>query len=193
MSDEKQDGAIAVARWRREECRIIRSLLDPVLTPAELDQVAIYCNHSGLEILIDQVYVTRFSGKLSIEPSIAGYRSVAARYPDYAGSGNPEWFTEDGEIHAVWLQREPPAGARVAVYRRGDERPTVGIARYASYVQTDKQGKPRAQWATMPEVMIAAAAERQALQKAFPLQHELAQMRRDVEPDEGRTLDGGET
>jgi len=43
------------------------------------------------------------------------------------------------------------------------------VARYESYVQ-QANGKPRSNWATMPEVMLATAAERQALGKAFPLQ-----------------------
>jgi phage recombination protein Bet len=171
MSEDRKAGAIAVARWNREECTLIRKLVKPALSPDELDQVAIFCNHSGLEILIDQVYLSRFGDKLNIEPTIEGYRAIAARYDTYAGSGNPEWFDQDGEIYSVWLKNEHPAGARIEIYRYGDDRPTVGVARYESYVQKDGNGRLRGNWGSMPEVMLAAAAERQALSKAFPLQH----------------------
>jgi hypothetical protein len=55
----------------------------------------------------------------------------------------------------------------VIVYKDG--KPFPGIARFDSFAARNKQGALMAQWARMPDHMIAKCAEVQALRKAFPL------------------------
>jgi hypothetical protein len=101
--------------------------------------------------------------------SIDGARLVAQRSDKYRGQTAPEWCGEDGKWREAWLDEvNPPAAARVGVYHADyPERPTYGVARYRSYVQTKSDGAPNATWWRMPDVMLAKCAEMLALRKAF--------------------------
>jgi hypothetical protein len=68
----------------------------------------------------------------------------------------------------VWLADGPPLAARVGVLRSDFKEPCWGVARFVSYVQMTKEGKPTRMWATMPDVMIAKCAEALAMRRAFP-------------------------
>jgi phage recombination protein Bet len=108
--------------------------------------------------------------KWTIQTEIDGYRVIAARAARDAGIvlsyGDTTWFDADGQPYDVWVRPEPPAAARVTVYRNG--KPFPGVARFASFASYTRDGKLMANWASMPEHMIAKCAEAQALRRAFP-------------------------
>ncbi len=56
----------------------------------------------------------------------------------------------------------------MGVWRKGFREPAYGVARFAAYAQTKKEGGLTAMWQRMPDVMIAKCAEALALRKAFP-------------------------
>ena len=111
-----------------------------------------------------------YRDKWTIQTEIDGYRVIAARAARDAGVvlsyGDTTWYDGDGQPYDVWVHPEAPAAARVVVYRDG--KPFPGVARFASFASFSKEGKLMANWATLPEHMIAKCAEAQALRKAFP-------------------------
>jgi phage recombination protein Bet len=100
---------------------------------------------------------------------IDGFRAVAHRTGQFAGRIGPEWCGTDGVWKDVWLEKGPPAAARVGVLRKDCQSPIWGTALYKSFCRTKKDGQPMALWATMPELLLGKCAEAQALRAAFPL------------------------
>lgn len=110
--------------------------------------------------------VKRFSTQLqqdvmTIQIGIDGYRFMAARsHPDYGGTDEPEYeFEADGKTLKL---------ARIRVWKKGFEHPTVGIAFWTEYCPADLSSRSAFMWKKMPRLMLAKCAEALALRKAYP-------------------------
>lgn len=127
------------------------------------------CKRTGLDPLVNQIYaVFRWDSrlgkeKMTIQTGIDGMRLIAQRTGEYAGQDDASYLPEDESSQV-------PIKATVTVYKAmgGARVPFTATARWAEYIQLDKQGKPMGLWGKMPYLMLAKCAEALALRKAFP-------------------------
>lgn len=188
-SDQQRTPALA-GHLTEGQLETLRRTIAHDLTDDELALFAAVCQRTGLDPFAKQIYAIKRTSRrkvrgqwvdedvLTIQTGIDGFRLAAQRSALYAGQDPPEWCGPDGQWTEVWLSDEPPAAARVAVYRKDFARPVVGVAKFDSYADrwpaNDAQkaagqlGDLRNLWKTMPEQMIAKCAEALALRKAFP-------------------------
>jgi phage recombination protein Bet len=105
---------------------------------------------------------------MAIQVSIDGFRLVAERTGKYAGQLGPLWTADGKEWVEVWLNKTPPAAAKVAVLRSDFKEPLWGVATWEQYKQTGRDGGLTPMWSRMGPLMLAKCAESLALRRAFP-------------------------
>jgi phage recombination protein Bet len=147
--------------WTPEQTQLISTTIAPGCSNDELRLFAYACQRTGLDPFSRQIYAIKRGGKLTIQVSIDGLRSIAERTGQLDGSMT-YWCGADGQWQDVWLDSKPPAAAKTVIHRKGCAHPFSATARFADF--NAGQGL----WSKMPSVMIAKCSEAQALRRAFP-------------------------
>ena len=160
-----------VSQWNDQEKAIVeaaglvtkgRNGQQELAPRATVEAFLQHCRRTQLDPIARQIYAICRKGRWGIQISIDGARLIAERSGKYAGQTPVEW-TGDGQTWTqVWLDRQPPAAARVGVHRSDFRGPLYAVAHFQAYAAGGPLG------GQMAALMVGKCAEMLALRKAFP-------------------------
>lgn len=141
--------------YTNEQMTLIKSLIAKDATDDELALFIYQAKRTGLDPLSRQIYFIKYKGKASIQTSIDGFRAIAGRTGEHAGTDDAVFKEENNK----------PLSASVTVYRmvQGQRCAYSATARWSEYNQSFNS-----LWQKMPYTMLGKCAEALALRKAFP-------------------------
>ena len=165
--------------YTEEQISVIKATIAPGATNDELALFLTVAQKSGLDPFSRQIYLSerrikdprtdQWISKKTPETTIDGFRVIAERSGEYQGQAAPFWCGDDRQWKDIWLSLDKmPSAAKVGVLRKNFQEPVWGIALFAEYVQTTKDGSPNSMWKKMGANQLAKCAESLALRKAFP-------------------------
>lgn len=153
-----------VSTWTPAEVALADSIGLRGAPRPTIEAFLVHCARTKLDPVARQIYAIQRGGKWGIQVSIDGARLVAERSGQYRGQTAPQWTADGVTWVDVWLDKKPPAAARVGVYREGFAEPMVAVATMDQYRPAGKAPL----WDKMPALMLAKCSEMLALRKAFP-------------------------
>lgn len=161
-------------RWDDGQVELLRQQICPGATDEELAFFAQVCEHKQLDPFLGEIVgIMRYDSKahrdvMKIQETVEGLRTIAERSGTYGGYRGPQWTADGATWVDAWLSDDPPAAARIFVFRKDWMEPASGVARWASNAQFKKDGELTPIWKDRPDEMLAKCAEVRALKRAFP-------------------------
>lgn len=162
----------SITKWNRDQTRLIKDQICKDISDQELSLFQEICNFTDLNPFAKQIYATvRGKGdkrKMTVQIGIDGYRAIAQRSGEYAGSDAPKFDEGLSTFEFFLAGRGTPTIASVTVYRivKGVR---CGFTAEASWQEYSKDywGNTPDIWVKKPTLMLAKCAESLALRKAF--------------------------
>lgn len=148
--------------FTREQIDLIKRTIAKDHTDDELALFLNFCKAKRLDPFAREIYSIKRKDKATIQMGIDGLRARGEDTGKYAGQ-ETFWCGPTGEWVDVWISKDPPMAAKVAVYRKDTNRPFTGIAKWSEYKPAEDF-----MWQKMPANQLAKCAEALALRKAFP-------------------------
>lgn len=156
-------------QFSKDQVELIKRTIAKDATDDELSLFINQCKRTSLDPMTRQIYFIKDKqGKVTVCTSIDGLRLVAERSDKYEGQTKAEFCGTDGIWKDIWLDKVPPAAARIGVWKKGFREATYATAIFNEYAGRKYTGELTFIWAKMPAMMLAKVAEALALRKAFP-------------------------
>jgi phage recombination protein Bet len=155
-----------------EQVDLIKRTICAGATNDELALFIAICNRTGLDPFSKQIYAIRRTSKgvsrMVIQTGIDGYRAIADRQNNYAGSDEP-LFNDGQTEYQMLVSKAPILTATVTVYKvvSGVRCPFTATANWDSYCPVSGQDS---MWQKFPFLMLAKCAEALALRKGWATQ-----------------------
>ena len=125
----------------------------------DVRKVIHFVEKTGLSPLLDEISFLYRGGKMSIHVPTRTYRKIAQSNPRYQGQTATQWAGSDGLWRDVWLEKTPPAAAKVGVFVQGFKEPCWGVAVASEW------SSGSGTWSDKPAYMLELKAEGLALKK----------------------------
>lgn len=167
--------------WPDTRIKLLRDTIAKDASPDEFALAMQVVKRTGLDPFTRQIYfISRQQNYqaddgtwhkkmvMSWQVSIDGFRLISKRTGKYRGMIGPFWCDDSGEWRDVWLKAGPPFAAKIGIMHADFSEPVYAVAKYSSYVVTDRAGTPQGLWKKMPDVMLAKCAESLARRTCFP-------------------------
>lgn len=141
--------------WTKIKYELIKNNYFKNIPDNDLMVFAEICRHTKLDPFLKQIYPVMRAGKLCVQTSIDGYRTIAERTGRYAPGRETTYVHENNSIvcATAYVKKQTADGTWHEV---------SATAYFSEYTAGGSF------WAKMPHVMIAKCAEALALRKAFP-------------------------